>query len=846
MLFQICEFFTIFLCSFMACACAHERANLLLSLWVNTSIRGETMKRFNLYIAAVALSAFGSISLAAADTGFVTGQVLGALRGNYTGQIGLRFTVGKSPVTLTGLGRWVLSGNSSAHTLTLVRESDLSILGSVSVPTLGATAGAFKYVSLASPVTLAANTTYYIMSSERSGADLWYNDEGTVVTTTAVATVNNSEWNDGSGYHGNIGGAHSYVPVSFTYSINAAAPVPSVKLSASPASITNGTSSTLTWSSTNATSCMGSGFMTSATSGSAMVAPNVKQIYTFTCTGPGGTASASTTVTVNPAGQSLPFGTPCPAGGACSYIGAPQYTQETITCSGGGVMTVASASFGAPQGSESCLSYAQSMCNGKPSCSFSFFGNCGPDPAPGFAKTGNISVTCSSSTTASPSGTTIPPAGQIVDSRLGKWTLNNGAVYLNGSAASYSANVVLILYYSNTIYHSNSSGGWWSWTGSAWSQVGGDPRKASFYHSVAASGTNVSISPIATQSVPSGARQTYVVTPNPGYLVSGKVAGTCPAGTWSGSSYATGAITGNCSLSFSASLNSNSLIPPQAAAAGYNVNTFNSTFTAAQIDMGVTGNAGYQWYIFNWNVNPNANGITRDGGGLHFGPSIQNTGYQANVSTFYGLSNGAWHGTAFGGGGYFEAIINFNASAIKTQNGWPSFWSMALENVAVGRANVLSAQWIGQAAGYKHYTEVDFFEYINNGNTNSYYGTVHDDWGIYNVTCPGWCSVQNGNNQIVVPSATNWSANHRVGTLWVPATPTTDGYIANYFDGALTTKISWKQYANQSPSPAGAPWEFGVTDKNHLVLFLGTGTGQEFNILSVNVWQTSAANNISQ
>src|SRR5207249_2508595 len=69
----------------------------------------------------------------------------------------------------------------------------------------------------------------------------------------------------------------------------------------SPTSITSGQSSTLTWSSTNATSCTASGGWTGTKtiSGTQAVTPTVTTAYTLACTGSGGTATQSTTVTVS-------------------------------------------------------------------------------------------------------------------------------------------------------------------------------------------------------------------------------------------------------------------------------------------------------------------------------------------------------------------------------------------------------------------------------------------------------------------------------------------------------------------------------------------------------------------
>jgi hypothetical protein len=74
---------------------------------------------------------------------------------------------------------------------------------------------------------------------------------------------------------------------------------PTATLTASPSSITEGESSTLTWSSTDATTCLGTGFSTGgATSGSTSVSPSSDTTYTLTCTGDGGTGSDTATVTV--------------------------------------------------------------------------------------------------------------------------------------------------------------------------------------------------------------------------------------------------------------------------------------------------------------------------------------------------------------------------------------------------------------------------------------------------------------------------------------------------------------------------------------------------------------------
>jgi CARDB len=111
-------------------------------------------------------------------------------------------------------------------------------------------------------------------------------------------------------------------------------PIPTVTLTANPTSITSGGSSTLMWSSTNATSCTGTGFTAGGSSGSATVSPTVPQTYSITCTGTGGTGSQSTTITVS-ATALAPL--QCPSGGFSGLTltdGSMNDLQESCTING--------------------------------------------------------------------------------------------------------------------------------------------------------------------------------------------------------------------------------------------------------------------------------------------------------------------------------------------------------------------------------------------------------------------------------------------------------------------------------------------------------------------------------
>lgn len=94
---------------------------------------------------------------------------------------------------------------------------------------------------------------------------------------------------------------HEQIASTQTSVINSGLPAPVVDLSASPTTIAEGESSTLTWSSTDATSCTASGDWSDIrpTSGTELVSPAVTSSYTISCeNNAGATASADVTVTV--------------------------------------------------------------------------------------------------------------------------------------------------------------------------------------------------------------------------------------------------------------------------------------------------------------------------------------------------------------------------------------------------------------------------------------------------------------------------------------------------------------------------------------------------------------------
>lgn len=128
-------------------------------------------------------------------------------------------------------------------------------------------------------------------------------------------------------------------------------PPPTATLSVSPASITQGGKATLSWSSTNATSCTGTNFTTAgATSGSTSVSPSQTTTYTGSCTGPGGTANFNS-------GSGSSVSVSCEESWSCS---GTTIVQTNTDCSTTDLSTCSAPQF-CQAGSSICLAPAISF-----------------------------------------------------------------------------------------------------------------------------------------------------------------------------------------------------------------------------------------------------------------------------------------------------------------------------------------------------------------------------------------------------------------------------------------------------------------------------------------------------
>jgi hypothetical protein len=151
------------------------------------------------------------------DTPFITLTSAGTPRSNFSGVVGCVLSL-TSSVTITALGRYVISGSSQTHNVGIWSSSDTTTpLAQVTVNASGLGTG-WAYVSLGTPITPGTGT-FYLGSAETSGTDSWYDDDS-VISVTAIGTISSSGFHSGAfqapSSTGNTG-SKCYVPVNFKY-----------------------------------------------------------------------------------------------------------------------------------------------------------------------------------------------------------------------------------------------------------------------------------------------------------------------------------------------------------------------------------------------------------------------------------------------------------------------------------------------------------------------------------------------------------------------------------------------------------------------------------------------------
>jgi hypothetical protein len=227
---------------------------------------------------------------------------------------------GSMTLTPTATTTYTLTATNSTGTATAtatvtVNEPSLPAISSFTANPTGVTLGGASTLSwVTSGATTLTITPGTFASTDASGST----GVSPEATTTYVLTATN---------------AAGSVTASVTVTVSAQALPVINSFTADPASMTAGSSSTLTWSTSGATgvAITPGTFTSTAASGSMMVSPTATTTYTLTATNSAGNSTATAQVTVTAAGGALQITTTtCPGGTQnAGYAGC------TITASGG-------------------------------------------------------------------------------------------------------------------------------------------------------------------------------------------------------------------------------------------------------------------------------------------------------------------------------------------------------------------------------------------------------------------------------------------------------------------------------------------------------------------------------
>jgi len=132
--------------------------------------------------------------------------------------MGMRFLVGVNPLQVSALGRIYIDGNTQNHELRLVNAMTGATAASALWIPAGGAHNQIKYATLRTPVILAANTGYSLVSQETAGGDMCYGDSTSVTTTAAAEVVASGYSDDGSmWWHYGTAGGYTYGPLDLMY-----------------------------------------------------------------------------------------------------------------------------------------------------------------------------------------------------------------------------------------------------------------------------------------------------------------------------------------------------------------------------------------------------------------------------------------------------------------------------------------------------------------------------------------------------------------------------------------------------------------------------------------------------
>jgi len=416
------------------------------------------------------------------------------------------------------------------------------------------------------------------------------------------------------------------------------------------------------------------------------------------------------------------------------------------------------------------------------------------------------------SSSVSTSGTTIPPAVQIIDSQNNAWTLSaSNAVLINGSLAGYSSSVVMLLYYNGVMYQENSAGGWWSWAAGNWTACN-DPRSsASGQSGVCGSANGVAANSAPTANLCSSGTPTAISGSGPwGWDCNGTAGGS--------DAFCSAPLPQNSSVSLSGTtippasqivdiqnnrwaLSSTNTVLENGKPAGYTNNVALVLYYNGVIYQKNSAGGWWSWTNGAWlgcsNPNPSVSGVcgSANGSSLSSVPTVNlcSSGVPTAVS---GSGPWSWSCNGTNGGGNASCLASLVQNAVVSASGTtipsaPQIVDSQYNKWTISLANAVLEN--GSPAGFS--SSVALILYYNGviyqkNSAGSWWSWTNGSWGVSSdprTSGPGVCGTANGvavssaptSNLCATGSSSAVSGN---GTLWY--------WTCNSINGGTSTSCS--------------------------------------------------------
>lgn len=139
-----------------------------------------------------------------------------SLRTDYNGTVGGEILIGSSDLVVTHLGRWVVSGSTQIHRISIWDKDTQQRLLYTDLDINGSPSG-YQYASITPILTLNAGSRYMVSSLEYIGGDSWYQQHTPAIISNDITLVRSCYFGGDNFPSAGAGNSRIFVPPNFKY-----------------------------------------------------------------------------------------------------------------------------------------------------------------------------------------------------------------------------------------------------------------------------------------------------------------------------------------------------------------------------------------------------------------------------------------------------------------------------------------------------------------------------------------------------------------------------------------------------------------------------------------------------